>query len=236
MISDLPRMMAQTILRWAKSEELWSSQSKRELNSVTSQRRPFARVLPTGAIVRAGGGGVTVPGFCCPTRRKSCHISASRVTATSYITVFVPYVVRCVFVPRGRSYACTSPHSAAFPVRLHVCVIEAERGWKARSHRAGNKAHPSNGCDLREALSAPRRCSRSVDFAVVSVCWVYICISLFLPLDAGPCTSFWRGGLSIQLVLKYLQSPKRDRGSEWTISGALYKESTKSNKGNVFVS
>lgn len=67
---------------------------------------------------------------------------------------------------------CMCVHMGAFS-----CVIEAERGWKARSHRASNKAHPSNPCDLSDILSAPLERSHYVDSAVVSVICLYsICI------------------------------------------------------------
>lgn len=83
-----------------------------------------------------------------------------------------------------------------------VCIIEAESGWKARSHRATNKAHPSNPSDLSDILWAPLQCSHYVDFAVDSViCLLSICILHASPFGFMPIHFF---GLSTRLVVKYL--------------------------------
>lgn len=51
--------------------------------------------------------------------------------------------------------------------------------------RRGHKQPPTEPIHQTPVTSEPRRCSPSVDSAAVPVCCFSVCISLFLPLDAG---------------------------------------------------
>lgn len=121
--------------------------------------------------------------------------------------------VLCVFSMFCRSLPLRLPPRALPQLqRVFVCGIEAERGWKARSHWVANKAHPSNPCDLRDIRSAPLQCSRSADrhhLRHLSVAYLHppshLHLSSFRPLVRFSFFFFFifLFGLSVQ-HLKYL--------------------------------